>query len=78
MFSLGRWGVPINLAAFFWLVFESINVAWPRESLAPAGAPWFQVWAVILVFSILAVLGLIYMVCAKPYLRTVSPHLHAQ
>ncbi|MNZ93701.1 putative amino acid permease YhdG [compost metagenome] len=72
-FSLGRWGVPINLAAFCWLVFESINVAWPRESLAPAGAPWFQVWAVILVFSILAVLGLIYMIYAKPYLRTLNP-----
>lgn len=57
-------------AAFLWLVFESINVAWPRASLAPPGAPWFQVWAVILVFSILAVLGLIYLFHAKPYLRT--------
>lgn len=76
-FSLGRWGVPVNLAAFFWLVFESINVAWPRVSLAPPGAPWFQVWAVILVFSVLAVLGLIYMVYAKPYQRTVSPYLRA-
>lgn len=74
-FSLGRWGIGVNLAAFFWLVFESINVAWPRESLAPPGAPWFQVWAVILVFSSLAVLGLIYMFWAKPYQRTVTPHL---
>ncbi|KTC40809.1 hypothetical protein AO265_31625 [Pseudomonas sp. ABAC61] len=69
MFNLGRWGLPVNLAAFAWLLFESINVAWPRESLAPPGAPWFQVWAVVLVFSTLAVLGLIYMVLAKPYLR---------
>jgi hypothetical protein len=30
------------------------------------------------VFSILAVLGLIYMIYAKPYQRTVSPHLHVQ
>lgn len=74
-FSLGRWGIGVNLAAFLWLVFESINVAWPRESLAPPGAPWFQVWAVILVFSSLAVLGLIYMFWAKPYQRTVTPHL---
>jgi amino acid transporter len=76
-FSLGRWGLPVNLAAFFWLVFESINVAWPRESLAPPDAPWFQVWAVILVFSILAVLGLIYMFRAKPYLRT-APQLRTE
>ncbi|WP_047286419.1 APC family permease [Pseudomonas protegens] len=69
VFNLGRWGLPVNLAAFVWLLFESVNVAWPRESLAPPGAPWFQVWAVVLVFSTLAVLGLIYMVLAKPYLR---------
>ncbi|MFY0731602.1 APC family permease [Pseudomonas sp. NFX15] len=75
VFSLGRWGLLVNVAAFVWLVFEAINVAWPRESLAPPGAPWFQVWAVILVFSVLAVLGLIYMVWAKPYLRTATPQL---
>lgn len=69
VFNLGRWGLPINLMAFFWLVFESINVAWPRESLAPPGAPWFQVWAVILVFSSLAVLGLLYLFLAKPEQR---------
>ena len=74
-FSLGRWGITVNVAAFVWLVFESINVAWPREALAPPGAPWFQVWAVILVFSILAVLGLIYLFWAKPTLRTATPHL---
>ncbi|WP_420232492.1 APC family permease [Pseudomonas sp. ABY48] len=77
-FNLGRWGLPVNLAAFFWLVFESINVAWPRESIAPPGAPWFQVWAVILVFSILALLGLAYMFWAKPYQRTPSSTLSTQ
>ena len=71
-FTLGRWGVPVNLAAFVWLLFESINVAWPRVSLAPPDAPWFQVWAVILVFSALAVLGLLYMVWAKPYNRSLK------
>ncbi|KTC37592.1 amino acid permease, partial [Pseudomonas sp. ABAC61] len=30
VFNLGRWGLPVNLAAFAWLLFESINVAWPR------------------------------------------------
>jgi amino acid transporter len=69
-FTLGRWGVPVNLTAFVWLLFESINVAWPRVSLAPPDAPWFQVWAVILVFAALAVLGLVYMVWAKPYQRS--------
>ncbi|EJM34083.1 amino acid transporter [Pseudomonas sp. GM33] len=78
VFSLGRWGLLVNVVAFVWLVFEAINVAWPRESLAPPGAPWFQVWAVILVFSVLAVLGLLYMVWAKPYLRTATPQLRTE
>lgn len=69
VFSLGRWGLAVNLLAFIWLLFESVNVAWPRASLAPAGAPWFQVWAVLLVFSSLALLGLLYMVLAKPEQR---------
>ena len=74
-FSLGRWGITVNVAAFVWLVFESINVAWPREALAPPDAPWFQVWAVILVFSSLALLGLTYLFWAKPYQRTGTPQV---
>ena len=74
-FSLGRWGITVNVAAFVWLVFESINVAWPREALAPPDAPWFQVWAVILVFSSLALLGLIYLFWAKPYQRAGTPQV---
>lgn len=64
--QLGRWGTPINLFAVCWLLFEAINVAWPREILAPPGAPWIQVWAVIVVFSALSLFGLLYLFIAKP------------
>lgn len=47
----------------------ALNVAWPRASLAPPDAPWFQVWAVVVVFSALAAFGLLYMVIAKPHRR---------
>jgi amino acid transporter len=70
VFSLGRWGLLVNSVAFVWLLLETINIAWPRASLAPPDAPWFQVWAVILVFSSLAVIGLLYMAWAKPWQRT--------
>ncbi|OVZ67452.1 hypothetical protein CDO43_29905, partial [Pseudomonas aeruginosa] len=40
-----------------------------RASLAPPDAPWFQVWAVVVVFSALAAFGLLYMVIAKPHRR---------
>lgn len=70
--NLGRLGLLVNLIAVVWLVFESINVAWPREMLAPPGAPWFQVWAVIVVFSALSIFGLIYMAITKPHRRVAS------
>ncbi|PXC01011.1 amino acid permease, partial [Pseudomonas aeruginosa] len=37
--------------------------------LAPPDAPWFQVRAVVVVFSALAAFGLLYMLIAKPHRR---------
>jgi hypothetical protein len=36
-------GVVINAFAVSWLAFETVNIAWPRESLAPPDAPVYQV-----------------------------------
>ncbi|MBH0202613.1 MAG: amino acid permease [Nitrospira sp.] len=55
-FSLGRWGLPINVIAFHWSVFEFINIAWPRPYAVSPDAPWWQLWAVPLVLG--SVLGL--------------------
>ena len=47
----GRWRAAgsrrdvVNAAAVAWLAFETVNIAWPRSSLAPPGAPSYQVWA---------------------------------
>jgi len=66
---LGRRGLIINVIAVAWLAFETINVAWPREILNPPGAPAFQLWAVPIVFGLVAVIGVIYMAVAKPHTR---------
>ncbi|MES9588706.1 APC family permease [Streptomyces sp. NPDC094045] len=66
-FRLGRTGLLINVLAVAWLLFEAVNIAWPRTELAPAGGSWVQVWAVVLVFSALFVVGLAYVVIAKPH-----------
>ncbi|MFE0423617.1 APC family permease [Streptomyces sp. NPDC058953] len=66
---LGRAGLVINIVAVVWLLFEAVNIAWPRGELAPADGSWVQVWAVILVFSALFVAGLIYIVIAKPHTK---------
>ncbi|TIT82212.1 MAG: hypothetical protein E5W59_30355 [Mesorhizobium sp.] len=57
---LGALGTPVNVAALVWLLFETINIAWPRVELAPPNAPVWQVWAAIWVFAVVAALAVIY------------------
>jgi amino acid transporter len=68
-FSLGRWALPVNVAAVVWLTFEAINIAWPRSVLAAPGAPFWQVWAIVLVSVVLGVVGLIYVLVRRPQER---------
>jgi amino acid transporter len=65
-FSLGRLALPVNAAAVIWLTFEAINIAWPRSVLAPPGAPFWQVWAIILIFGLLLVIGIGYVLLRRP------------
>ncbi len=61
-----RAGLAVNALAVAWLAFETVNIAWPRESLAPPGAPLYQVWAAPLVLGVIALAGLGYLAIAKP------------
>jgi amino acid transporter len=65
-FSLGRFALPVNIAAVVWLTFEAINIAWPRTVLAVPGAKFYQVWAIILIFGVLSLIGLIYVLVSRP------------
>ena len=66
---LGRAGVVVNALAVAWLAFETVNIAWPRESLAPPDAPFYQVWAAPIVLGVIGVLGVAYLVIARPHQR---------
>jgi amino acid transporter len=69
---LGRAGLVVNALAVVWLAFETVNIAWPREVLAPADAPVYQVWAAPLVLALIAVVGLGYLALARPQRRPIS------
>jgi hypothetical protein len=71
-FSLGRFALPVNIAAVLWLTFEAINIAWPRTVLAVPGAKFYQVWAIVLIFSALLVIGLIYVLVRRPQDRVMT------
>jgi amino acid transporter len=64
-----RTGLAINVAAVVWLAFETVNIAWPRTSLAPPDAPTYQVWAAPILLATIAVVGLTYLVVARPHRR---------
>ena len=64
-FGLGRFGLPLNVAAVGWLAFETVNIAWPRESLSPPGAPFYQVWAAPLVLALILIVGVAYLASGR-------------
>jgi amino acid transporter len=55
-FNLGRWGAPVTYLAALWIVFETVNVAWPRTQ---PGQAWFINWASVLTTAVLAIVGLV-------------------
>jgi amino acid transporter len=71
---LGRAGLVANALAAAWLLFETVNIAWPRASIAPPGAPWYQVWAAPLVLSAIAVAGVGYLLVARPQAKLGHAH----
>lgn len=64
--QLGTLGLVLNVLAVAWLALETANIAWPRTSLAPPGAPWYQVWAALLVLAVICGGGLAYLAVARP------------
>jgi amino acid transporter len=67
--QFGRAGLVANVLAVVWLAFETTNIAWPRSSIAPPGAPFYQVWAAPLVLALIGVTGLAYLLIARPHKR---------
>ncbi len=63
--KLGQWGLPINMIAFHWSVFEFINIAWPRPYMVSPDALWWQLLAVSLVLGSILGLTTLYVLIGK-------------
>lgn len=66
LFSLGRWGLPVNVAAVLYGGAMVVNLGWPRaEVYDPSGEhPWLRFSAPALVLAVL-VLGLLARAAAR-------------
>jgi urea carboxylase system permease len=56
-FSLGKWGLPINILALIWSSFMVVNVSWPRTSTY--GVEWYNQYAAWIYTAGLICLGVL-------------------
>ncbi|MET9552368.1 APC family permease [Streptomyces sp. NPDC006645] len=61
-FSLGRFGLPVNIAAVVWGLAMSLNLAWPRAAVYNATGPqhWYLRWGAFVFIGIVALGGFAY------------------
>ncbi|MGW2343565.1 APC family permease [Streptomyces sp. NPDC001661] len=61
-FSLGRWGLPVNILAVLWGAAMTVNLIWPRAAVYNAAAPhhWYLRWGAVLFIGVIAGGGFAY------------------
>ncbi len=61
-FSLGRFGLPVNVLAVLWGGAMSLNLAWPRAAVYNATGPqhWYLRWGAFLFIGVVGVGGFAY------------------
>jgi len=58
-FSLGRWGLPVNVVAAVYGGLMLVNIAWPRQSVYdPAGEHWYLQYFALLSLAGICATGL--------------------
>ncbi len=72
-FSMGRWGLLVNLLAVVWGLAMAINLAWPRESLY--GLPWYNTWGAFVYIAVILGTGLLwYALKGRHHIGTLADH----
>jgi hypothetical protein len=57
LFSLGRWGIPVNILAVLFQAVMVVNLAWPRAEIydLTGGSWWLQYSAILFIVGVLVV-----------------------
>jgi amino acid transporter len=67
--SLGRLGLPINVLALLYGIFAMVLLALPGD----ASLPFVDRWIVLIGAAVVVVVGLVYMVAARPFGNSDAP-----
>lgn len=60
LFSLGRWGLPVNILAVLYQAIMAVNLLWPRASVYDlTGGTWWLQWSAPLFLALTLVTGLV-------------------
>lgn len=72
-FTMGRWGIVVNIVAVAWGAGMALNLAWPR--VAVYGEPWYNTWGAFVYIGIILGLGLIwYLTVGRRHIGTLASH----
>jgi urea carboxylase system permease len=72
-FTMGRWGLPVNIVAVVWGVGMALNLAWPRELVY--GAPWYNTWGAFIYIAVILGAGLCwYAIKGRHHIGTLASH----
>lgn len=68
--TLGRWGLLVNVAALAYGVLGMILLAWPTGG---AGTSFVDQWIALVGFLVVSAVGLVYLLTAKPERKSTAP-----
>jgi urea carboxylase system permease len=71
-FTLGRWGMFVNIVAVLWGLGMAINLAWPREAVY--GAPWYNTWGAFVYIGVILGAGLAWYAVKGRQIGTLASH----
>ncbi len=72
-FTMGKWGMPVNIVAVVWGVGMALNLAWPREYVYGAG--WYNSWGAFIYIGVILGGGLLwYFVKGRNHIGTLKSH----
>ncbi|CAN5570904.1 amino acid permease [soil metagenome] len=72
-FTMGRWGLPVNIVAVVWGAAMALNLAWPRAAVY--GDPWYNTWGAFVYIGVIFGAGLLwYFVKGRHHIGTLASH----
>ncbi|MFE9577615.1 APC family permease [Nocardia sp. NPDC006044] len=72
-FTMGRWGMIVNIVAVVWGIGMALNLAWPRASVY--GTPWYNTWGAFVYIGAILGAGLLwYILKGRKRIGTLASH----